>query len=368
MELGELLGLRPVPGAGLLMTLTRRCPLSCAHCSTSATLSGEEPGAPGLRRFTRSLTADDRPDVVMFTGGEPLLRPRLVTELAAVVRTVGARSALLSGMFFARGGGGLPAPIRTAITAVDHFSASLDAFHEREVSRADVFVAVRRVLDHGVPASFHVTGLGPADPYLADVVADVRRTFGDRVPMLVNEVRAVGRAVGWAAPGRVVEGRATEAVAPCTMAAWPVVAFDGTVVACCNQDVVDRRPVPAHLRLGHVATDDWAAVRSRALGSPELRMIRATGPEYLYARYGSGLPQSVRGVESYCTGCRLLGERPAVADAVRRVGASPVGVLLDHEAARRQTADGPVALVRRWGCAGYAPLVAPAPTVRQDAR
>ncbi|KKD01931.1 radical SAM protein, partial [Streptomyces sp. WM6386] len=97
MELAELIGLRPVPCAGLLLTLTRRCPLSCAHCSTSSTMTGEEPDSGQLLRFVGSFTADDRPEVVMLTGGEPLLLPGPVHELATLIRAAGSRSVLLSG-------------------------------------------------------------------------------------------------------------------------------------------------------------------------------------------------------------------------------------------------------------------------------
>ncbi|AXI79176.1 radical SAM protein [Peterkaempfera bronchialis] len=355
MRLADLLALRPVPGAGLLLTLTRRCPLRCAHCSTASTMAAEQVDGAALLRFVRSFTAADRPEVVLLTGGEPLLRPELAADLAAAARTAGTRSALLSGLFFAREDR-IPARILRAVTAVDHFSASLDAFHEREVPRAAAFRAVHQVLDAGVPASFHLTGTGADDPYLADATAAVRREFGDRAPMLVNEVRAVGRAAGWAATART--GAADPgAVQPCAMAAWPVVAFDGAVVACCNQDVVDRRPAPAHLLLGRIADDPWPVVRARAAGSPLLRMVRAVGPDHLYARYG-GDP-APNAAEDCCTGCRRLSERPAVADAARRAGAGPVGELLDREAARLQYQAGPVALARRWGCAGYADLVAP---------
>ena len=350
MELAELIGLRPVPCAGLLLTLTRRCPLSCAHCSTSSTMTGEEPDAEQLLRFVSSFTTEDRPDVVMLTGGEPLLLPGLTRELAARIGTAGSRSVLLSGMFFARSGR-IPPPILRAISAVDHFSASLDAFHEREVARADVFRAVRQILDSGVPVSFHLAGTGPEDPYLSDVTGAIKREFADRVPMLVNEVRPVGRAAAWAATAthRPDAGRAL----PCAMAAWPVVAFDGAVLACCNQRTVDHRPAPAHLLLGHVAEDDWATVRHRSLSSPMLRMIRAVGPAHLYDRYAPGTGEC-----GYCTGCRRLPDHPDVVTGSVRDGSGLVGELLDREAARKQTDAGPVDLLRRYGCAPYAELVA----------
>src|SRR5439155_790110 len=71
---------------------------------------------------------------------------------------------------------------------------------------------------------------------------------------------------------------------PCTLAAWPLVAFDGTIVACCNQTVVDG-PAPDHLRIGHAATDDWQDVRERYLRSTLLRAIRTYGPEYVANRF-----------------------------------------------------------------------------------
>ncbi|MFJ3231118.1 radical SAM protein [Streptomyces sp. NPDC086787] len=358
MELAEFIGLRPVPCAGLLLTLTRRCPLRCAHCSTSSTTAGEEPDAERLLRFVGSFTADDRPEAVMLTGGEPLLLPGLVRGLAARIRAAGARSVLLSGMFFARGGR-VPSPVMRAIRAVDHFSASLDAYHEREIPRGDVFRVMRQVLESGIPVSFHLTGSGPEDPYLADVTGAVRREFADRVPMLVNEVRPVGRAASWvpATPARLLDaGR----VLPCAMAAWPTVAFDGAVLACCNQVVVDRRPVPEHLSLGHIERDDWAAVRHRSLSSPMLRMVRAVGPAHLRARY-TDEPDGACGA-GYCAGCRSLSARPEVVAGAARDASGPAGELLDREAARIQAEAGPVALLRRYGCAPYAPLVALAGT------
>ncbi|BBA95844.1 hypothetical protein RVR_864 [Actinacidiphila reveromycinica] len=354
---------RPLPGAGLLLTVTGRCPLHCAHCSTSATMASGEPDAARLRSFVGTFTPAAHPSVLMMTGGEPLLRPELVTELAATARAAGTRTALLTGAFFAgradRPGhpgqvAAVPERIWRAVTAVDHFSVSVDAYHERETGRAPVFALVRRVLDAGVAASFHLVGSGADDPYLADVTADIRRTFGSRVPMLVNSLRRVGRAASWAAADTASPD--PERALPCSMAAWPVVAADGTVVACCNQAVVDRRPAPAHLTLGHIGTDDWESISARAVRSPVLRMIRTVGPAHLRHRYGAADEAAPR--PGYCDGCRALAERPEVLAAATAAGAGPVGALLDRYAARGQAEAGAVALVRRHGCAPYADLVA----------
>ncbi|WGP10193.1 radical SAM protein [Streptomyces sp. SH5] len=366
MELAELVARRPFPAAGLLLGLTRRCPLSCAHCSTGSGLSTrQEPDGRQLERFVGSFTAENRPDVVMLTGGEPLLLPALAERLSTLARSAGSRTALLSGMFFARSGAlpagrsgtarfgrrrSIPPAILRAIRSVDHFSASLDVHHEREVSRADVFRALHLVREEGVAVSLHLTGTGGSDPYLADLTRAVEEEFGGHVPCLVNEVRPFGRAASWARATRT--GPDPAAASPCSMAAWPVVAFDGRVLACCNQDTVDRRPAPAHLDLGHIAEDDWATVRRRALESPMLRMLRTVGPAHLAARFGSGPRPG-----SYCDGCRALGGDEAVAAGARSVAGGAAGALLDLTAAMRGSREGAQGVVRRHGCAEYAPLV-----------
>ncbi|ATL32003.1 radical SAM protein [Streptomyces formicae] len=318
MHLVELLAARSRPAAALLMTLTRRCPLSCAHCSTASTADAEQLDAALLTGFAATFTPDDRPDFLLLTGGEPLLRPRLVQDLARLARAAGTRTQLLTGMFFARDArrGGIAPGIAAALAAVDHVAASLDVFHEAQVPRARILGVLRDLLDAGKDVSVQVTGLGPDDPYLADVTDDVRRTFDDRVPVLVAGVRAAGRAAQWLSASRVADappaaGRGRIAAAPCAMAAWPVVAFDGTVVACCNQNVVDGRAgsaqggtggFPGHLRLGHVADDGWPAVRRALVERPLLRGIRAFGPQYLADALAPGA-DSGRGCAGYCGTC-----------------------------------------------------------------
>ncbi|MGW1963726.1 radical SAM protein [Streptomyces sp. NPDC001935] len=352
MRLAEIIALRPLPAAGLLATLTRRCPLSCAHCSTSSGPRGEDTPARALRRFVGGFTAEDRPEVLMLTGGEPLLRPALVADLAALAAAAGTRTSVLSGMFFAADGR-VPARILGALRNVDHFSASIDVFHEREVPRAGVFRAMHRIRESGIAVSFHVAGTEQDAAYLADITASIRSEFDDQAAVLVNHIRPVGRAAGWAAartvplrgaepPGPLrgtgPEGASATPTAPCAMAAWPTVAFDGTVAACCNQRVVDGRPVPEHLRLGHIARDDWAAIRRRCVESPVLRTIRTAG-------VGS------------CADCRSLARRPAALEAAERSGARPAAGAMDLLGARLQHDAGAASLLRRYGSDRYAPLV-----------
>ncbi|NEE37348.1 radical SAM protein, partial [Streptomyces sp. SID7982] len=81
----------------------------------------------------------------------------------------GALPGRRGGAFPGRRSGAIPPAILRAIRSVDHFSASLDIHHEREVPRADVFRALHLVREEGVAVSLHLTGTGASDPYLADL-------------------------------------------------------------------------------------------------------------------------------------------------------------------------------------------------------
>ena len=347
MHLAEYLALRPVPAAGVVLALTGRCPLHCAHCSTDSTLTGTDVPGAVLVRFAETFAGRAAaPSVVLLTGGEPLLRPRLVRQLADRCRAVGASSFLLTGLFYARGARDVvrvPAPIAAAMDAVDHVSASLDAFHEREVPRREVFAELHRLLAAGKDVSLHVLGSAPDDAYPDVTAAAVRAEFGTQVPILVGRLAPVGRGRSL---GQALTNRAGSGTLPCAMAAWPVVGMDGTVTACCNQHVLDRRPVPPHLLLGHAARDSWSDVRARTLNSPALQAIRTLGPDAL----------TVGGTGSGCAGCRAHSSAPGRHATISRELAASVAAL-GAPVARLQSDAGAAGFARRYGSPRHADLV-----------
>lgn len=308
VHLIEILSLRQTSAAGCYLSLTRRCPLSCAHCSTSSTsstLSSEEHSGAVFQRLVDTFTATSRPDVIVLTGGEPLLRPQLVRDLTERAHGAGTRVVLASGMFFARGAR-IPPTIDRVIAEVDHLTASLDVFHEQQVPRAAVFDVLRRLIDRGQEVSLQVVGMDEQDPYLANVAKDIRCSFHDRVPAMVGVVRPKGRARAWLEPCDEPAADAEEPEpSPCEQAAWPVVSYDGTVLACCNANT----SAPPHLQLGQTAVDDWQSIRQRCLKAPLLRAIRMFGPRYVAHRYGDGAVSC----DGYCATCHKLSDTPAIA-------------------------------------------------------
>jgi hypothetical protein len=311
-------------------------------------MDSEESGAEIFVRFVDSFELDNRPELMAISGGEAFLRPALVRELAERASLVGCRTMALSGMFWASARR-IPPPIKRAIDALDHFSVSLDVFHEREVRREDVYRVLETLVAEGKDVSIHLVGLNADDPYLVERSDEINRRFDGGVPMLVNDVKSVGRAASWLEKRHELS---TNDANPCTLAAWPLVAFDGTIVACGNDDVVDG-PAPAHLRLGHAATDGWPAIRARCLASNMLRAIRTVGPEYLNERLGSGTVTC----NGYCATCMQLSTDPEIETRVAAMMARPSVGILEEQVTSLQRSAGALSFMRRYGLPEYAELV-----------
>lgn len=349
MHLMDLLARRPVPAAGVFLTLTRRCPLTCAHCSTNSMRTSEEHAAGIFTGFAASFTREDHPEIVLLTGGEPLLRPDVVVSIARSAREVGAATQLISGFYFARPDGAVAPRLMDALLAVDHVTVSLDVFHEMQVSRAATFATIRSLLDAGQDVSIQLVGRGAKDPYLAEVTTEIREIFDERVPALVAPLGSVGRAKLWL-DGNERHYDEVPVPSPCALSAWPVVTFDGTVVACCNQAVVDG-PAPPHLRLGRAPTTTWAETAATVRDRPILRALRTLGPRMTAQSVGT--PSG----PDYCGACVRLSDRPRPeAPLINALGGKRFAVV-EAEVLRMQSAAGPESFARRYGIAEYAHMV-----------
>ncbi|MCU4943046.1 radical SAM protein [Bacillus cereus] len=334
MHLKEILTLRVQPAAGVYMSLTRRCPLSCEHCSTNSSLNSEEHPEEMFYRFIKTFTPDNKPNILFLTGGEALLRPKLVIELTELAHSVGTAVCLISGMFFAKQNE-IPSIISRAIDGVDLFLASLDFYHEKQVSRMAVFRTLTQLLDQGKDVGIQAVGLNEQDPYLEDLITDVIKNFGTRVPLLISQVGAIGRASDWKdIDKRPINSDIDNEPNPCIVSSWPVIGFDGTITACCNQKVIDGPP-PQHLRIGHAAIDNWEKVRSHFMNSSILRAIRLFGPQYLANQYDS------KGAtcDGYCSTCKKFSESPEVVQKVNSFMARPTMDLIEEKILQLQQED-----------------------------
>jgi len=350
MHLSDMLKLRATPGAAVFLSLTQRCPLKCRHCCTGSLMSSEQHEASIFSDFVDTFTADCRPETVYLTGGEALLRPALVSGITERVHAVGGKVSLISGMYFLRNKA-VPPAVQRAIDGVDHFTASLDVFHEEQISRQAVLEYLALLLDADKDVSLQLVGSDDDDPYLAQATADAVRITGGRMPMLVAHLGPVGRGKDLfetTDTGLVHEFAVVEPL-PCQMAAWPVVTYDGTVFACCNQEAVDEKS-PGHLRVGH-ASEGWPVLLERYRRMPFIRAVRVLGPRVIAQKVGAGV------TKDFCGTCRSIPDTPEVAAALEEMTSSPSFVRIETVVRRLSQEHVIDAVVKRHATKRYAELI-----------
>jgi hypothetical protein len=310
MHLREIFRIRGKTAAGVYMLLTRRCPMSCAHCSTqSHPMATDELSREPVEKFIDSFEGADPPELLCLSGGEALLRPALVKSLVSRAAKAGTSTYLMSGMFFASEGR-VPRPVRQAVAGLAHFSASIDRYHEKFVPREAALKALASIRDLGVSISIQSVANGREDPYFHDLLAEIETYFGRSVPVFYLLLKPIGRAAEWFMPGSVeVE---SSPISPCKVASWPTVSFDGHIYACCNQRVIEGGQ-GQHLSVGHIEEVDWRTVRARMLERPVLRLIRTLGPTKAALLAGSPI------VHGQCRTCSSI---RADADADARMASA----------------------------------------------
>ncbi len=154
-----------VPRPVTVINCTRRCNLDCAHCyaaSTPADQPEDELGTDDIHRLLDDLAGFGAP-VVLFSGGEPLLREDL-PELVAHAASVGLRASLsTNGTLIDR-----PTARRLADAGASYIGVSIDGLAETN----DAF--------RGVPGAFDQALAGMRNCRSAGLKVGLRMTMTRR--------------------------------------------------------------------------------------------------------------------------------------------------------------------------------------------
>lgn len=211
-----------VPLRNIFLHVTRACNLRCSYCYLAAgQANGGELSAAALARLWPQIVAV-RPRKVVFTGGEPLLRPDLCALLEGlkladpehlVLRCVNTNGSLVSREL-----------ARALVPLADEVRVSVDALRDcNNLLRGDgSFEAAVRALE-----TLHSVGFEPiamvtaTPPSLADLEDLLAFLLARRITRVhLNPFRAIGRGAAhadWAvAPeeARAVLSRAWERIFP----------------------------------------------------------------------------------------------------------------------------------------------------------
>ncbi|ETK37750.1 radical SAM protein [Microbispora sp. ATCC PTA-5024] len=265
--------LRRTPGATLLLFLTDRCPVRCAHCSV-----GSRPDGPTIRDralFTEvvaGIGAIPELEVVAVSGGEPFAERWGLTRAVEGLHDSGKALVVFTSGYWASERSA-PAWITRLLAKVSTVYLSTDGFHARGVTPARLRSAARAAVDAG-----------------CHLVVQVLDEPGGReaVSRMLGELLGDGRQaaeINTITPLRLGRGRDVFAAAPpqplspavrCGLASSPTIRYDGTVTACCNEAVIMGRG-PGALRTVVRRREDVGPALTRLRRSPIPRALAACG-------------------------------------------------------------------------------------------
>lgn len=280
--LAEVMRWRRTPGATALVHLTDRCPVGCAHCSVSARPDSPRPADPALlAALLDGLTARPGLRAVAVSGGEPFTERRGLTLTVDRLADTGLAVVLYTSGHWA-GPSGAPAWAARVLARTGTVFVGTDDQHLARLGPDRLRRAVGAITGAGCRLVLQVIDLPGRLDAARQILTDELGPHWDGLAELhPTRPLALGRgAAVFARP----PARPATAFGPCLPALAPTVRHDGTVTACCNEDVVTGAG-PAALRRTATGADGLTAALDGYARDPLLRVMAATGPGVL-----AGLP------------------------------------------------------------------------------
>lgn len=309
----------PVPHLAIMVT--RRCNMTCAHCSVeSHPAIRRQPDEQQLLRSVREAAAAGVQSI-LFTGGEPMLRERVVLRLMKECQKLGVATALATNGFWGKTLEGARRRLRTLRRAgLNRLNVSYDRYHA-DFQGAEPILNIARAADE-INFSFNIAVTRVADdPELEQIVAPFRELR--RVRLRFYDVQAVG-----SARNLPPDSLRAETEGFCSACSSPAITDDGRMTACNGPSYFAKAPSPLHV--GSLDQTSFDALASRHRADPILDTIRTFGPSRLRDKL-----KTIPGFEDFpfrqqyqgiCELCHQITSHPAAVEALRKKLAEPAAV------------------------------------------
>ncbi|MFE0170875.1 radical SAM protein [Streptomyces sp. NPDC059002] len=301
----EICAIRRRRGASVLLFLTDRCPVGCAHCSVDS-----RPDSPRITDFVLLESLVDRlaamPELTMvgISGGEPFVERRGLTLAVRRLADAGKRVVIYTSGFWAASPRA-PEWIDRLLPLTAAIYLSTDAHHVDGQGPERFVNAARVVARHSVPIVVQCVDEGDS---LAATRASLTEALGPhwsrQAELIPTHGLPHGRGAALYAWQQRTPGRD---FGPCDVVDATVVRYDGRVTACCNESVIMGAGPAALRRDAADGTEVEAAVREFH-DDDFFRALGAVGPGVL-----TGLPQyrdlADREFSSICGLCWTMTKR-----------------------------------------------------------
>ncbi|MET9250059.1 radical SAM protein [Nonomuraea sp. NPDC003709] len=278
LRLADIERLRRTRGRTVLLYLTDRCPVGCAHCSVAALPAG--PRITDHRLFADILAgicAEPGIEAVAISGGEPFAERRGLILAVDAFSDAGKDVVLFSSGHWASGPR-CPRWITRVLERSSTVILSTDRFHQAAVDRRRFGRAVEHAARAGCHIVLQLLDEPGAVPFAEGILRD---TLGDdwsrRAEItLITPLRA-GRGSGVFAIGR---RHGVAELGACPLTASPTVRYDGVITGCCNESVITGGG-PQGLRRRATGAAEVRAALAAFRDDPLLRAVGSVRPDDL---------------------------------------------------------------------------------------
>jgi hypothetical protein len=273
LRLAEVDRIRYTPGKSLLLFLTDRCPVGCAHCSVDSRAD-----SPTIRDFElfESIVGDisNAPgiELVGISGGEPFVERRGLTMATEGFSAAGKNIVLYTSGIWA--GSSTPRWVREVLGRAACVFLSTDAFHANQIDDERFVRAARAIQTEGAWVVVQVLKL-------TDMIGAAKRllerAFGKSWDACaeLNFIPPLPYGRG-ASIFHKTETWPGSSFGACRSLAAPVVRYDGLVSACCNERVINGAG-PQALRRRVRRRGDLSAAMHDFGADPFLRLLGGAG-------------------------------------------------------------------------------------------
>jgi hypothetical protein len=273
LTLAEVNQIRSIPGRSLLLYITDRCPVGCAHCSVDARVD-----SPTIRDFAlfeqivAGICGQPGITTVGISGGEPFVERRGLTLAIERLAEADKEIVLYTSGIWANAS--VPDWIAHALRPVSCVFLSTDAFHAAAIDDARFVCAARTIAKTGVWLIVQVLKL----PDMVQKAQDLlQQAFGDDYHQYA-EISLIPP-LPYGRGALVFHQKASRpgtSFGACSALSAPVVRYDGQITACCNEQLI-KGLGPERLRQPCRSALDVGETLGRFRSDPVLNIIGGMG-------------------------------------------------------------------------------------------
>jgi len=252
--------------------LTRRCNMACSHCSVeSGPKVRSDPSDADVFKLVQSA-ADAGVRSIQLTGGEPMLREKLVLEILKLARTRGIVCTMSTNGFWGRNPATAWRKVRVLRKlGLARMTVSYDRYHAEFQGPEPALNIAAAAEWFDLPININITRVAN-DPELAGLVAPFEKLH--QLKMRFYDVQVIGRARSL--PIAEIRG---ETRGFCQAATSPAITEDGRMTACNGPAYFQAKQSPLHI--GSLHESSIHVLMAKHADDAILETIRCAGPSRL---------------------------------------------------------------------------------------